>query len=312
MKPDKPQTLLVTGGCGYIGSQLVRRALAGGYQVRVLDSSVPETADQDLPLQNIQFFRGSITDRRIIEACTAGADYLVHLAGVSDGRAGKADPERTRRVNSETTGQLLQIAREAGVQRFLFASTMGVYGNQYDIPLIEALPLKPVDPYSASKAAGEAFVTAAAGPTFCTTSLRIAMVYGAGPKIREDFLLNQLCKTAVTAGSLTIMGGRQRRPQIHLDDLASLFLSLLHSPMQDINGKAFNAVESNPTLLDMVQQIQEALPRTDLNVLPARESEDSFEMNGRLLAEVTGFRPATSLSAGVRGLINHYQTVPVR
>ncbi len=310
MTLNSPGTLLITGGAGYIGSRLLQRAIDAGYLVHILDSIDPgESLLRDLYLQpGVRFFRGSITDRELLIESTRGVDTIVHLAGVSDGRAGKENPELTRKVNSESIGQLLNISKAAGVKRFVFASTFGVYGNKYNSPLHEGLEINPVDPYSESKATGERAVHEANTDDFCTTSLRIAMVYGLGPKVREDFLVNQLCLTAVSEGSLTIMGGGQKRPQIHVDDLAGLFLSLLQTDREKISGRVFNVVESNPSLSEIVAIIQELLPETQISLLPARPGEDTFEMDGRLLYRQLNFRPATSLKTGIQGLIDHYKS----
>jgi nucleoside-diphosphate-sugar epimerase len=311
MKLNSPPTLLITGGAGYIGSCVVQRAVAEGYIVHILDNINPV----DSPLRNlflqpgVKFFRGSITDPETIIESTRGVDYVIHLAGVSDGRAGKENPALTHKVNSESIGQLLTLSKAAGVKRFLFASTMGVYGNKYGMMLHEGLPLNPVDPYSESKAIGESVVRNADTDDFCTTSLRIAMVYGIGPKVREDFLVNRLCINAVMEGSLMIMGGEQKRPQIHVADLANLFLILLKSEREKICGSVFNAVESNPGLTEIVQIIRDVLPATHLNMLPAREQEDSFEMDGAFLYRAVGFRPAIGLKTGILEIINHYQSI---
>jgi len=304
-------TLLVTGGSGYIGACLTQMALEAGYKVHILDNAPAGNGLIQNWLQNYScsYFEGSITDKEIISSAMTGVDFVVHLAGVSDGRAGKADPELTRRVNSDSIAQILDIAQQAGVQRFAFASTMGVYGNAYKTLLTEDLLLKPIDPYSESKAIGEECVRKAGNEHFVTTALRIAMVYGAGPRIREDFLVNRLCLDAVQKGELTITGGAQRRPQVHVKDLCSLFLAIMQYDRNIIAGQVFNMVESNPSLSEIVAAIQEALPQTVVNVLPGREHEDSFEMDGQKLAQVTAFRPSVDLKTGVQQTIQYFSAL---
>jgi nucleoside-diphosphate-sugar epimerase len=308
MTPDNRQILLVTGGSGYIGSSLVEKALRSGYAVRVLDNTKP-TDDSIQSLfanPSVRFFKGSITDSQALTESISGVDYIIHLAGVSDGRAGKENPELTRRVNIDSIEQLLSISKQAGVKKFIFASTMGVYGNRYDTALHEELPLNPVDPYSESKAIGESYVSRTNGPGFCTVSLRIAMVYGVGPKVREDFLVNKLCITAINNGRIRITGGSQKRPQIHIDDLTDLFLKLLSGSTREMCGQVFNAVGSNPSLKEIVNSIVSSLPQTRVEYLPARPDEDSFEMSGDKLAEKLRFRPAKSLDKGIAEIIQHY------
>jgi nucleoside-diphosphate-sugar epimerase len=313
MIPSNQLSVLVTGGSGYIGSCLVKKAIAAGYTIHVLDNAaaLPKAVAELFHHPCVNHFKGDITDRKALEESVQGVAHVVHLAGISDGRAGKANPALTQKVNTESIAQIVDVSKAAGVKKFVFASTMGVYGNGYHSILNEALPLNPLDPYSESKALGEAVVKAAASPTFCPVSLRIAMVYGVGPKIREDFLVNNLCLNAVLQGRLSIMGGLQRRPQIHIDDLARLVLDLLSCDTSDICGAAFNAVGQNPSILEMVDVLKGLLPDLEVDILPARNYEDSFEMDGQKLFESIGFRPMTDLKTGIRGLVDHYQTAGV-
>lgn len=314
MRPleNKP-VVLVTGGAGYIGSSFVRAALSAGFSIRVLDSFDVEAAPDNDPvatlLRNpgVTVVRGSITELVAVDESLRGAEAVIHLAGISDGRAGKADPVLTRRVNSDSMESLLARSRAAGVKRFLFASTMGVYGNEYHEVLHEDLPLCPVDPYSESKAVGEEAVRAASDETFCATSLRIAMVYGLGVKVREDFLVNKMCVLAARTGMLTMVGGEQQRPQVHVEDLATLFLQLLSADAQRICGEVFNVVESNPSLDTIVAAIGEAKSGLHVERLPSRAGEDSFEMSGEKLRVALDYTPPTSLTAGIRNLVAHYQ-----
>jgi nucleoside-diphosphate-sugar epimerase len=305
---NKQETLLITGATGYIGSQLLKMAVDQGFRVHALDCLDP-VGEEMIKLfadPSVHFFNGSITDLSLLQKSMAGVDYMVHLAGVTDGRAGKDNPELTRQLNVDAMGQILLIAKTSGIKRFLFASTMGVYGNQYKTLLHEGLPVMPADPYSASKAAGEELVAAANTDGFSTTSLRIAMVYGIGPKVREDFLVNNLCIKAVKEEKLMIIGGEQRRPQIHVDDVATLFLNLLEKDRNVVGGAVYNAVSSNPSVLELVDIIKELLPDTEVERQPARKEEDSFEMDGSLLYQQTGLKPASSLKDGLQEVINYY------
>jgi nucleoside-diphosphate-sugar epimerase len=309
LQSNKP-ALLVTGGAGYIGSQLLFRALEAGYKVRILDGIDPgqDKLSELFRHPDVQFFRGSITDRSILGQCADGADYIVHLAGVSDGRAGKENPELTKKINSDSMEGLLEICKSAGIRKFLFASTFGVYGNRYSGKLEEHLQPQPVDPYSESKAIGESFVQAANTPDFCTISLRIAMVYGLGQKVREEFMLNRLCIDAARTGALRLMGGDQRRPQIHIDNLVGLFLHLLGPESPNLCGEVLNAVDASPTLGELAAAIQQALPQTQIEWLPGRPGEDSFELSDARLKSLTNYVPAVDLNTGIARIIDHYKT----
>jgi nucleoside-diphosphate-sugar epimerase len=309
MMSDKP-SLLITGGSGYIGSALVREALASGYRINVLDNaSLPADPQLHAALGcgDIQMFQGSITQYDVVQKSLRDVVGVVHLAGISDGRAGKANPELTRRINAETMETLLEEVAKAGVARFVFASTMGVYGNSYTDPLTEDLPMRPVDPYSESKAIAEKFVADADSASLQTVSLRIAMVYGADVRIREDFLVNNMCLQAVKTKRLQVLGGAQQRPQIHIRDLTSVILSMFSSRGRAICRTAVNVVESNPSLLRIAETICDVLPDTYMEVTPSQAVTDTFVMSGARLSDLTGFVPKYQLRDGIAQTIRYFQ-----
>ena len=305
----KNKKVLITGGAGYIGSRLVEKVIQCGYNVNILDcvEENSEPIKNILSIANTTYFKGSIDDEKILASCTKEVDFVIHLAGVSDGRAGKKDPALTKRINTDSIELLVRISKKAGVKRFLFASTMGVYGNKYSGELFEDFKTAPVDPYSESKAICEQSVKEAGDSDFITTSLRIAMVYGRGPKIKFDFLVNSLCFDAVEKGVLNIVGGHQRRPQIYIDDLCEIFILLLSCDTELIAGEVFNAVESSPSLSEIVFNVKEKLPDTRVVTLAGEGNIDSFSMNGDKLKKVLGFEYQTDLKRGIETLIKYFK-----
>jgi nucleoside-diphosphate-sugar epimerase len=305
---QKKQTILITGGAGYVGSVLALEALKIGFKVNILDrlESPNEAIKSFLNYRDVNYFQGNLTEIDKLEQSTKGVDFVIHLAGISDGKAGKANPELTKKINVDTLEQILRISKASGVQKFIFASTMGVYGNGYKIPLTENLVPKPIDPYSESKAIGEEIVMSANDLSFSTTNLRIAMVYGVSPAMRSDFIVNRLTLDAIEKKHLTIMGGLQKRPQIHTSDLSNLFLRLLSLNKKVISGQCYNAVCDNPSINNIITIIKSKMADTQIEVLPARPNEDSFEMDGNKLLKQTGFNYQKSLSDGIQEMMNMY------
>lgn len=301
------ERLLITGGAGYIGSQLVKHALKSGFFVHVLDSMQPNVVAFDfLNNPKLTYFTGSLTDEDVLKRCTENVDYVIHLAGVSDGKAGKSDPEKTRKINIDTLDLLLSISKKAGVQRFIFASTMGVYGNEYRIPLTENLELRPIDPYSESKAIGETIVKNANTPFFSTLCLRMAMVYGVSASMRFDFIVNRLTIDALQNRQITIMGGSQKRPQVHIDDLCELFLKFLKMDKNLFDNECYNVVGVNPGINDIIDEIQKQVNGVVIQKLPLRENEDSFEMDGTKLIERTYHQFQRNIITGIKDIIEAY------
>lgn len=302
-------TLLITGGAGYIGSLLVVKALNAGFRVHVFDSVASEKVAfaHLLTHPRLHYFVGNLTEPDSFKAAMEGAQVLIHLAGVSDGRAGKANPERTYQVNLAPLENLLTMAQTAGLMQAVFASTMGVYGNRYTIPLHENLPLAPMDPYSQSKAQGEAVFKAANSPGFVTTNLRLALVYGPSPQMRHDFIIHQLLYSALKQRKIKLFGGNQQRPHVHIEDATDLILALVCSEPATIAGETFNVVSSNPSLHELVNIIQAHVPNVEVQQHPMREGEDSFVMDGSKLSRSIPFAYHTDLNTGIARLIDYFQ-----
>lgn len=293
--------ILITGGSGYIGSSLIQKALDSNYIVHVIDNS--DLAIQD---ERISFFKGSILDAELLSASLAGVDVVYHLAGVSDGRQGKIDPEWTKKVNSDSIDFILAAAQKAGVKRFFFASTFGVYGNQYSSAITEEFALNPVDPYSLSKAVCEEKIVKANQPDFLTCSFRIGMVYGLGPKLRLDFLINNLCQQAVHKNYLKIIGGQQRRPQVHIQDLCAIFLLAAEIDSKKISAGLFNVVSASPSVEEISTSIKEMLQQVTVEMEPSTQAIESFIVDGSKLTKHLGFQYSIDLKTGIKELIQHF------
>ncbi len=299
--------ILVTGASGYIGSLLCTKILKSNYRLTMLDTKVyGKYGLGNIIAQNeVNIFEGDIRDTNILSNAVTGVDTLIHLAGVSDGRAGKINPSLTREINYESFNNMLEIAKVSGVKRVLFASTFGVYGNSYNQKLDESLKINPVDIYSETKALCEDLLVKHNSNEFTTASLRIAMVYGLSPSTRYEFLVNNLSRTAREKGELVIMGGTQKRPQIHVQDITDFFLKLISVDANLISGEAFNAVGENPTILDVAKIIKNHLPDTIINILPSRPQEVSFELDGEKILQKVGMKPTYTISDGVLEILNN-------
>ena len=299
--------VLVTGAAGYIGSLLSKKILEAGHNLIFFDlnhSDVPEiNGITNHP--RCKTYYGDLRNSNLINEVVNDCDIVIHLAGISDGRMGKKDPELTKEINIKATKHLIENAKNAGVKRFLFASTIGVYGNKYSEPLTEKLGLNPVDPYSESKAIGEEILMKTTDADFVTCSLRIAMVYGLSIITRFDFLVNQLVKIAIENGEISIVGGKQKRPQVHVQDITHFYLNLINIDSSLISSKSFNVVSENPSVNELTKRIKNYLPKTKINLLPERKNEDSFEMDGTKIKNELGLHPKYEFAKGINELINY-------
>ena len=284
---------------------LTFKSLAANHKVIALDtidiSSVSFKGFVANP--QFQYYQGSITDFQLLRKCIKGVDVVIHLAAVSDGVAGAKDPALTQKINVDALRIFIKICKESGVSRFIFASTFGVYGNKYSEILTEDLPLNPVDPYSASKALGEEIVISSNDKSFTTSCLRIAMVHGISIITRYNFLVNNLASMARQNQALNIYGGSQRRPQIHVQDIADYFLYFALCRKNKIAGQVFNAVTENPSVKEMVDIIKKYCPELPVNYFPERENESSFMMSCGKLTRILKLTPAYTIADSIRPII---------
>lgn len=296
------QTVLVTGGCGYIGCKLVPALLGDGYRVRVLDvllfgNRLPAEA-QASPL--LELVVGDIRDDDVVRRSLAGVDAVVHLAALANDPSADLDPELTRQVNYDAVLSLLEAARRAGVSRFVNASTATVYGVRDESDIDEGFEHRPITLYGEYKSKTDAIVREANAPGFTTVCLRSATVCGWSRRMRLDLTVNLLTHQAVERGRITVFGGAQMRPNIVIDDLARAYRLLLEAPVGLIGGQAFNVGAENLRVLEIASLIQQGLGLdTELIVEPVFDHR-SYHISSERIRRVLGFTPLYGALDGAR------------
>jgi nucleoside-diphosphate-sugar epimerase len=298
--------VLVTGHAGYIGSVIVRRLHEAGYDVLGLDAGF--FAECGFPHRVFQV-RALRKDVRDVEAGDlSGVGAVVHLAALSNDPLGDLDPALTFEINYRASVRLARLAREAGVGRFLFASSCSMYGaGGSDDLLDEDAPLRPLTPYAESKVRAEEEVSRLADRDFSPVFLRNATAYGMSPRLRADIVLNNLVGWACTSGRIRILSdGAAWRPMVHVEDISRAFIACLDAPREAVHGRAFNvgSDEENYRVRDMAEIVREAVPGTQIEYAGGRVADPrnyrvSFSRMRRL---VPAFAPAWTLRAGAREL----------
>lgn len=297
--------IFISGAAGFIGAELCSFALKSGYEIVFFDHIIPSDIAYDDILKHKKCIvvKGNLNDLAGLSGIIKTCKTVIHLAGVSDAVQGNSDPVKTKQINIDYTKTFIDLCENVGVKLFLFASTMGVYGNSYTEILHEKLNLKPSDPYSISKMDMEQFLKTKTNPEFCACSLRIAMVYGKSISNRSDLLVNKLIKIAKETGQINIFGGKQRRPQIHVTDVARIMTQLIEMEPSLISRKSYNLVESNPSIEEIVYLIKIYLPNLELNFLEQKENENSFVLSGDKIDAELGITPKIKLIKGIEQTI---------
>jgi len=302
-------SVLVTGGFGYIGSVVVSALLHQGYAVTLLDNKITDRPEWQNAINSdiLKIVTGDIRDEKCLMESLAGVEKVIHLAGISDGRAGRIDPEKTRAINTGAFTELVKLSTIQGIKRFLFASTFGVYGNDNTQILTEDLQVNPAEPYSQSKAECEDILQEQRSDSFLGISLRLAMVYGFSPTMRFDFIVNNLTWKALTTNSIQISGGEQKRPQIHIYDAADYFLRLLELPSQNIKSKLYNAGNENISLRALAELVSSTLKnKVEITYAPERQNENSFELDSGKIKKELDFSPNYSIKEAILEIENKF------
>jgi nucleoside-diphosphate-sugar epimerase len=232
--------VLVTGYDGYIGRVLVPMLHDSGYDVRGLDAGWYEWCSFGPEPADVPNIRKDLRDLELDDL--AGADAVIHLAAISNDPVADLDPETTYAVNHRASVRLARLAKLAGVERFVFASSCSLYGRaDSNTPLDESATFNPVTAYGHSKVLVERDVSELADESFSPVFLRNATVFGVSPRLRLDVMVNNLTAWAVATGEVVVMSdGTPWRPLVHIDDVCRTVLAVLQAPRQVIHGEAFN------------------------------------------------------------------------
>ena len=221
--------VLLTGNEGYIGTILVPWLWARNHEVIGLDSGLFRECTLRSAIRPVPTIRKDVRDVELRDL--DGIEAVIHLAGLSNDPLGNLNPRLTFEINHEAAVRLAELAKRAGVRRFLYASTCSVYGAAGDDMLDEDSPFNPVTPYAESKARSETDLRRLAGGTFCPVYLRAATAYGVSPLLRFDLAVNNLVAWAATTGRVFLKSlGTSWRPLVHIEDIALAYITLLHAP----------------------------------------------------------------------------------
>ena len=293
--------ILVTGACGYKGSVLVPKLLARGYLVRALD--IMWFGNFLEPHPNLEVIQGDVCD--IDQISLDGIDAIVHLSSVANDPCSDLDPKLTWEISALATMQLADKAARTGVKQFIFASSGSVYGIKEEEQVTEDLELKPISEYNKTKMVSERVLLSYAD-RMRVQIIRPATVCGYSPRMRLDVSVNMLTMQALSKGKITVFGGKQVRPNIHIDDITDVYLHLIDHP--DVCG-IYNAGFENISILDIAKLAAKHIP-VEIEVTESNDPRSYRVNSDKLLA--TGFKPKKTVEHAVVEIIEKYRSGVVK
>ena len=303
----------MTGGTGYCGSVLIPQMLDMGYKVTVFD--IQYFGCEFLPESNpnLTIIQGDIRDIGKLAPLMFDVDAVLHLACISNDASFELDENLSTTVNLDAFEPIVKAAKKAGVKRFIYASTSSVYGISKEPNVKEDHPLVPLTLYNKYKGMCEPILFKHTDENFVGVVYRPATVCGYGPRQRLDVSVNILTNLAVNRGNITVFGGSQLRPNLHIQDYADLCKTLLEAPDKKVANEIFNCGYENMSIMEIAQTVKrvvaEEFPGKNKIGIEVTPSDDlrSYHINSDKITEALGFKPQFSVEDAIRDLCKAFR-----
>ena len=304
----KFKNVLVTGGAGYVGSLLVPQLLDAGYKVTVYD--IMYFGDDFLPKRNpnLTLIAGDIRETAKLARTLNEVDAVIALACISNDASFELDEKLSTSINLHAFEPMVVAAKAAGVKRFVYFSSSSVYGVSESPDVTEEHPLVPLTLYNKYKGMCEPLLFKHQSPEFACVTIRPATLCGYAPRQRLDLSVNILTNHAINNNKITVFGGTQKRPNLHIQDMVDLYKLLLEVPDEKIAGQIFNAGFQNMSIMEIAEVVkrvvEETFPEKGSIPIVTTPTDDirSYHVNSDKIRRILGYQPKRTVEDAVRDL----------
>jgi len=293
--------IFITGGAGYVGAVLVPHLLKKGFSVTVLDLMIyGEHVLQKH--ENLNSVKGDIRDKALLKKLIPGHDAVIHLACISNDPSFEMNPELGKSINLDAFRPLVEVSKNSKVKRFFYASSSSVYGIKDEPNVHEEMELEPLTDYSIFKADCEKILAEYQSDDFTTTTIRPATVCGYSPRQRLDVVVNILTNLAYHKREISIFGGDQLRPNIHIADMVEVYMVLLMAPKDKIAGKIYNAGYENHSVKDIAETVKNSVGPDVKLVTTHSDDNRSYHISSNKIKVELGFEAKHTIRDAVEDL----------
>jgi len=293
--------ILITGGAGYVGAILTPHLLNKGHEVTVVDLMI-YGKDVLKKNTNLQLIEGDIRDKNLLEKILPDHEIVIHLACISNDPSFELNPSLGKSINLDAFTPLVEISRKKGVQRFIYASTSSVYGIKKEKDVDETMSLEPLTDYSKFKVDCEIILKKYISENFTPIIIRPATVCGYSPRQRLDVVVNILTNLAYHKRSITIFGGRQLRPNIHINDMVRAYEILVNAPKSKVSGEIFNVGYENCSVLELANMVKKTIGDDVILERSSTNDNRSYHISSKKIKKILGFNSVNTISDAINDL----------
>tara|TARA_B100000161_G_scaffold252966_1_gene213127 strand:- start:125 stop:1105 length:981 start_codon:yes stop_codon:yes gene_type:complete len=300
------KNIFIVGGAGYVGSVLIPKLLQRNYKVTCFDLMIyGENLLQKH--ENLKIIKGDMRDQNLLKNIIKDFDSVIHLACISNDPSFELNPDLGKSINFDAFEPLVKICENSSINQFIYASSSSVYGIKNEQNVNEKMSLEPLTDYSKFKVKCEEVLQKYNSKNFTTTIIRPATVCGYSPRQRLDVVVNILTNLAYHKKNIKIMGGKQLRPNIHIEDMADAYIKILESNINKISGEIFNVGFENQTVNKIADIVEKNMPFKITKEIIESNDNRSYHISSKKILDKLNFLPKKNISNAVLDLIDKFE-----